>query len=444
MPESPRPSSVVSVRGAEVEDAGGSGRTSSSAVRSTTGGVAGWLSNSEGRLPMQTTNTTYRRVDTSSQATASTSFSNATPLPVLLPSPEPPPTMPAIARGAEQHHRVKYMMKLGLIPGIPRVHPYPRSSSIQEAPDRLERTPFHTWLADAQQEKRRSDVSVAEFQMSMSDLQPKDDFRVNYLKKLSYANVWIPNSRRAPKHQTVTIFDWDDTLLCTSFIQLKDERKEPLSEAIWARFYIISQKVVTLIETAKKMGRVFIITNAMEGWVEHSAKKYLPAAVPLLSKMNVISARNRFEAIYPGDVYEWKIQAFLEVCRQLNSEIVTNLISVGDSDVEMDAVHVMGKEFSQALVKTIKFRENPTPDEIIKEMDLVIPKFENICHDPRNLRIGLQRKWMTPSRESNNEEPASPLKRSPSVMSGVASNAGSLPIQENFQDQQDEGSKNTE
>jgi len=46
-----------------------------------------------------------------------------------------------------------------------------------------------------------------------------NDFRVSFLRKLSYHKVWLPKAERPPMHQTVIIFDWDDTLLCTSFLQ---------------------------------------------------------------------------------------------------------------------------------------------------------------------------------------------------------------------------------
>ncbi|KAF4648641.1 hypothetical protein FOZ61_002388, partial [Perkinsus olseni] len=48
-----------------------------------------------------------------------------------------------------------------------------------------------------------------------------DDFRMQYLKKLSYTGVWVPQAQKPPQHQTVIIFDWDDTLLCTSYLNLR-------------------------------------------------------------------------------------------------------------------------------------------------------------------------------------------------------------------------------
>merc|ERR1712003_310416 len=110
--------------------------------------------------------------------------------------------------------------------------------------------------------------------------------------------------------------------------------------------------------------------------------------------VKVISARTNHETEYPGEVAKWKIQAFLEVQRQLDSQIITNLVSLGDSNFEMDAVHVMGKGFAQALVKTIKFRENPSPEELLKQLELVSQKLERIVENARNLKIGLERKWV--------------------------------------------------
>ena len=50
---------------------------------------------------------------------------------------------------------------------------------------------------------------------------------------------------------------------------------------------------------------------------------------------------------------------------KLQLEAVTNLISVGDSHIEMDAVHLLGRSFAHALVKTVKLWERPTPYELV-------------------------------------------------------------------------------
>jgi len=36
-------------------------------------------------------------------------------------------------------------------------------------------------------------------------------------------HIHDPQAQKSPQHQTVIIFDWDDTLLCTSFLNLRNQ-----------------------------------------------------------------------------------------------------------------------------------------------------------------------------------------------------------------------------
>ena len=45
-----------------------------------------------------------------------------------------------------------------------------------------------------------------------------DTMRRNYLSKLAYQKVWLTPMQKPKTHETAIIFDWDDTILCTSFI----------------------------------------------------------------------------------------------------------------------------------------------------------------------------------------------------------------------------------
>lgn len=311
-----------------------------------------------------------------------------------------PPTPPAVE---VSRMRQDYLHRLGIqrdrrTAGLPRT-----PMSMVEAPDRLETTREQApALGDVPGSRSRSapvpegsdleTVASDAFEMNVLDLRSQDDFRLSFLRKLSYQRVWVPQAQRPPQHQTVIIFDWDDTLLCTSFLNFRqDQSPQPVVERYLKG---IEKAAGRLLEQSLRLGRTFIITNAMTGWVEYSAAKYVPGLLPILQQVRVISARGNWEAQYPGEVSQWKIQAFLEVQRQLDSQIITNLISLGDSNFEMDAVHVMGKEFAQAMIKTIKFRDNPSPEELLKQLELVAQKFEKIALNARNLKIGLERKWV--------------------------------------------------
>ena len=68
-----------------------------------------------------------------------------------------------------------------------------------------------------------------------------------------------------------------------------------------------------LIMKSKESGKVLIITNAAEGWVELSAQRFMPKTAKVLRKdVEIISARTKFEKKFPRDYQEWKIRAFLE------------------------------------------------------------------------------------------------------------------------------------
>ena len=45
-----------------------------------------------------------------------------------------------------------------------------------------------------------------------------DNIRRNYLSKLTYKKIWLTPLEKPKMHETAIIFDWDDTLLCTTFI----------------------------------------------------------------------------------------------------------------------------------------------------------------------------------------------------------------------------------
>ncbi len=70
----------------------------------------------------------------------------------------------------------------------------------------------------------------------------------------------------------VFIFDWDDTVLCTSFLssmqflEINNDAKNLLKK--------LDETSHTLLSKVVGKGDVYIITNAAKGWVEYSSKLY--------------------------------------------------------------------------------------------------------------------------------------------------------------------------
>ena len=220
-----------------------------------------------------------------------------------------------------------------------------------------------------------------------------EEIRNSYISKLICKKVWTP-SIKGKTHNTLILFDWDDTLLCTTFLTkngvydenliLNDKEKEKVSK--------LEFSVLKLLTLAIKKGNVYIITNAGQGWVEYSCEKYYPSVFKLLKKINIISARGEYEKLYPNDSRKWKIQSFLNMQKFFNLNLVTNIICLGDSFIEIDAGHILASKFTQAFIKTVKFRESPKPEELNKQLTLVADQFDGIYKAIKNLTIRVEKK----------------------------------------------------
>ena len=154
---------------------------------------------------------------------------------------------------------------------------------------------------------------------------------------------------------------------------------------------IIKKKCFGILTKALDRGDVFIITNAGPGWVEYSAEKYYPKIMSLLKKIYIISARGEYESKFPNDAKMWKVQAFLKLQKKFD-DIVTNIICLGDSIIEIDAGKILADKFSEAFIKTIKFRECPKPEELNKQLNLVLEQFQFIYTTIKNVTIRVEKR----------------------------------------------------
>lgn len=124
--------------------------------------------------------------------------------------------------------------------------------------------------------------------------------------------------RNDPTFQQIVIFDWDDTLCCSSYLQVCGvglDDKQPFAESLQQDLKQIDILVeAVLSKTVDRIGQdsVYIVTNAEEKWVELSAKAFLPRTFAYMNSVNlkIISARALFESHYPGRPTEWKLFTF--------------------------------------------------------------------------------------------------------------------------------------
>jgi len=217
--------------------------------------------------------------------------------------------------------------------------------------------------------------------------------RNSYIQRLVSKALFLPNNK--PKsHNSLIIFDWDDTLLPTTFLTQGGTYNENmiLTENEQKKIEKLEKSALNLLNAAISKGDVYIITNAGLGWVEFSAQKYYPKIYEILPKIKIISARYQWENVFPNDTKRWKIQTFLSLQKELNTKLVTNIICLGDSLYEMEAGRILANCFTEAFVKTIKFKEGPKLEELNKQLIIVNNQFTSICSAVKSLTIRVEKK----------------------------------------------------
>ena len=255
----------------------------------------------------------------------------------------------------------------------------------------------------------------------MTSSSPKT-YKLGIIKKDS---MKIPSANITNEH-TVIIFDWDDTLLCTTFLVQNNLNLGSDDESVQkfkGDFEQIAKIGSELLQLAKQKGDVLIVTNSEKDWVELTSSKFIPSIIPYLKDVKIISARSHYESAYPTNPYMWKyleirnilcdrqyisksfiadlIQShnsinkidlamtvidqnvqreknclFLDMNNTLSCK--KNIISIGDSIIERICTINLAKIIPNALSKTVKFSDNPTLNQLLKQMQILKDEFEYI------------------------------------------------------------------
>lgn len=143
---------------------------------------------------------------------------------------------------------------------------------------------------------------------------------------------------------SLVVFDYDDTLFPTTFMQHhQDLKTRDLQE--------LDRMLVQLMRTIKLAGHeIIIISNGSLSWIHDSSSMFLPNFYKFLKSNNirVISARDIYE---PSRVpYEnWKRFTMIGTCILPEYSAIQGLIGIGDSPIDQLAVRdagiVLGKPF---------------------------------------------------------------------------------------------------
>merc|ERR1712183_903658 len=92
---------------------------------------------------------------------------------------------------------------------------------------------------------------------------------------------------------------------------LLDSLEDP-SEDIAEQLQRLDAAVSDTLSRAKVRGRVIVVTNAGQGWVEMSCHKYMPATEASLQGVEIVSARATYEQHGLFQPTTWKCRAFAD------------------------------------------------------------------------------------------------------------------------------------
>ena len=214
--------------------------------------------------------------------------------------------------------------------------------------------------------------------------------RLNYFCKLMSKGIWNPKRKR-PKNNTIIIFDWDDTLLCTSFLSNYNfDIEEVLKKNNnYELLYKLEKKIFEILSLSIQKGEIYIITNAEKGWVEYTSQIFFPSIIKLLNHVKIISAREENQILFPNDIRMWKINSFNNAFRQFDHDGIINIISIGDSFFEIEASKLLNSKFFNSFIKTVQFVQSNKIEELIDQIELVTYKFDFIVNSPKNYTIKL-------------------------------------------------------
>lgn len=196
------------------------------------------------------------------------------------------------------------------------------------------------------------------------------------------------------KDETVLFFDWDDTVLPSTWVQQQGLRLDGAGNLTWLQREQLRKTADAASETlrlAKQLGTVILVTNAERGWIELSCQKFLPTLFPSLESVRMLSARTAYETAQSTPL-EWKLRAFdREIHRVFGAEVLAapsrrkNVLSFGDSVHEREAVVRATAQWPNCRSKSLKFVEQPHISQIYQQHELISTHIARIVDHDGNL-----------------------------------------------------------
>ena len=194
---------------------------------------------------------------------------------------------------------------------------------------------------------------------------------------------------------TVVFIDYDDTLLCSTWLTNQDLLHLSAPDTALPRHVqeelkrLDFQAVCVLERVLRLTKRVCVLTNSDAGWVEQSSQRFLPHFHSHLKHVEVCSARSLFEDKYPDKPSWWKVFAMQQRLMPWFSahHVRKNFVSIGDSFAEREALQLLCRNKAQTWCKVVKMADKPTVGSLIRQLELLCQTVEWVVIQERSLDL---------------------------------------------------------
>ena len=155
------------------------------------------------------------------------------------------------------------------------------------------------YIDSGAQRKEFESIIKNDYDYELNIYRKGNDIRQNYVQRLILSKMSMPNLK-LKKFNSIIIFEWDDTLFPTSFLtpsRIFDENMN-LNNNDKNILLKLEQAALKILTKSVEEGDVFIITNAINGWVENSAHRFYPNISQILDKIKIIYAKEEYEKFF--------------------------------------------------------------------------------------------------------------------------------------------------
>lgn len=201
------------------------------------------------------------------------------------------------------------------------------------------------------------------------------------------------------KKQTILIFDWDDTLLPSSWLKRNNCLLTDMhvKEEVIAPLALVAKSVKALLDLAQQFGEVVIVTNAEQGWIDLSCRKWFPELHSYIMSFQLTSARSTWEPMGVVSPCGWKARAFKDVIEFFYSRFGyqqswKNVISIGDSPHEREALMrvTLGATLKGCRTKSVSLMIRPSANQLKKQLDMMCVSLQQIVYHDDHLDLQMQ------------------------------------------------------